>query len=508
MLSSLSSRRKRAKLNIIVSLGCQMVTIICGLITPRLMLKAFGSEAYGLTTSIAQFLGYITLLEGGIGGVARAALYKPLAEKNITEISKIIDEVKHFFRVIAYIFGGYVLLLASSFKFISHSEFMDWGTTFLLVLAISISTFGQYFIGISYAVLLQAAQKAYINNMLSIGLTVINTGMIVVLVNEGCNLITVKLVSSCIFLLRPIVLWAQACTQYKLGKHVVRQENLLKQKWSGLGQHIAFFLHTHTDTVILTIFSNLTTVAVYSVYNMVVSNIQNLAMAFHSGMEAVFGDMLANEETEELNETFEHYETLISIVSILLFSVTAVMIVPFVNLYTFDVKDANYIMPIFALILIMATLLYCLRAPYHSVVIAAGHFRETKVAAYGEAIINIVLSIVLVFRYNLIGVAIATVIATLFRFIYYVQYLSKRILCRKKRLFVWRSLINFLIFSINSILGYLIIIGQSIENYLKWACVALEVTLVSSIITIVVNYLKYPTFFEGILTKIKKKLKI
>lgn len=504
----LNSRKKRANINIIVSLGCQIITIICGLITPRLMLKAYGSEAYGLSTSIAQFLGYITLLEGGIGGVARAALYKPLAENNITAISAIVDEIKRFFRIVAYIFCVYVLVLASCFKFISHTEYLDWSATFVLVVAISISTFGQYFIGISYAVLLQAAQKVYINNMLSIGLTVVNTIMIVMLVNLGCNLIVVKLMSSCIFLIRPLILWSYSRNQYKFDKSKKCNQNLLEQKWSGLGQHIAFFLHSNTDTVVLTIFSNLTSVAVYAVYNMVINNIKNLTMAFHSGMEAVFGDMLAKREMKELHKTFENYETLISIVSVILFSVTSVMIVPFVKIYTLDINDANYIMPTFSMLLIFAAILYCLRAPYHSIVIAAGHFRETQVAAYGEAVINIVLSIALVFRYNLIGVAIATVIATLFRFIYYVQYLSNNIMNRKKRLFVRRLVINSLIFSINIILGNLIVAGSRIENYVQWIVVALAVTLLAGVSTIFINYFSYPIFFDGIVMKIKNKLKI
>lgn len=59
------TRAKRAKLNIVVSLGCQIIVLICGLVIPRSMIGNFGSEAYGATASISQFLAYITLLEGG-----------------------------------------------------------------------------------------------------------------------------------------------------------------------------------------------------------------------------------------------------------------------------------------------------------------------------------------------------------------------------------------------------------------------------------------------------------
>ena len=65
----MDSREINAKRNIYISLLYQAVAMICGLITPRIMLQAFGSEINGAISSIATFLGYIALLEGGIGGV-------------------------------------------------------------------------------------------------------------------------------------------------------------------------------------------------------------------------------------------------------------------------------------------------------------------------------------------------------------------------------------------------------------------------------------------------------
>ena len=115
----MSERQRRARLNILTSLLNQAVTMVCGLIIPRLMLTSFGSEAYGATTSIAQFLSYITLLEGGVGGVARAALYKPLVERDSRAISGVVADIRRFFRAIAYVFVVYTLLLAASYKSIS-----------------------------------------------------------------------------------------------------------------------------------------------------------------------------------------------------------------------------------------------------------------------------------------------------------------------------------------------------------------------------------------------------
>lgn len=485
------SRINRAKLNIFVSLAYQIITVICGLVIPGLMIRAFGSELYGATASIAQFLAYITLLEGGIAGVARAALYKPLAQNNNIIISAVVSEIQRFFKVIAYIFVLYALVLACFFKFISHTDSLDWITSFLLVVVISISTFGQYFIGISNSVLLQAAQKSYITHLISIVATVLNAVFVVILVHCGCDIITVKLVSSCIFLLRPVAMWLYVRHCYSITKCNVKNTVYLEQKWTGLGQHIAYFLHSNTDIAILTIFADLTSVAVYSVYNLIVAHMQELAMSFLSGMEALFGDMMAKEEYDQLQRTFGYYETLISVISITLFAATTALIIPFIRLYTSGVNDVNYIRPEFSLVLILASVVYCLRMPYHSVVIAAGHFKRTRLAAYGEAGINILLSILLVGRFGLLGVALGTLLATVFRFLYYVIYLSRHIIKRKITLFVKRFIVNVVAFTAACSLGLLVQKMFDPFDYLHWIFCAIAVVFVVAVIVITLNSLLY-----------------
>ena len=375
-------RKKRAKLNIIFSLLKQFVTLVCGLIVPKLMLSTFGSEVYGATASIAQFLAYITLLEGGIGGVTRAALYEPLANKDMETVSVIMAEVQKFFRIVGYIFAGYVIVLACSFKHIAHLTALSWTASFVLVLVISISSFAQYFIGISYAVLIQSAQKVYVTDTIALCATIANTVLTVICIRLGFDIIAVKLVSSMVFVVRPVIMLLYVKSHFSLKTVKNPKTNYLSQKWTGLGQHIAYFIHTNTDVVVLTALANLNLVAVYAVYNMVVSQIQNITTAFTSGAESLLGNMLAKKEQDLVNKTFNTYETMVSIVSTILFGTTFVMIVPFVRLYTVGISDTNYIHPLFSILLICASVLFCWRLPYHALVLAKGHYKETKIGAY------------------------------------------------------------------------------------------------------------------------------
>ena len=137
-------RSKKAFANIITSLTLQLITAICGFIVPRYILMAFGSNVNGLTASITQFLGYIALIEGGIGGVTRAALYKPLAKNNVAELSEKIKATEIFFKKLAYIFIIYMLILSATYPMIVKNDF-EWLYTASLVIILGVSTFVQYY---------------------------------------------------------------------------------------------------------------------------------------------------------------------------------------------------------------------------------------------------------------------------------------------------------------------------------------------------------------------------
>ncbi len=498
------ARIKRAKMNICITLLGQFVTIICGLIVPRLLLSAYGSEAYGATTSIAQFLGYIMLFEGGIGGVAKAALYKPIAENDILQMSRIVSEVRRYFKVIAYAFIAYVILLAVFFKSISHIETLDWLTSFVLVIAISISSFAEYFLGITNAVFLQANQKTYVVNAVSYIATALNALVVLLLVHLGSGLITVKMVSSCVFALKPFFLQFYVKKNYDL-RTVKSEESVLKDKWVGLGQQLAAFLHSNTDVVILTFFSNLKCVAVYAVYNMVVTQIQKITSSFTTGMEALFGDMYARNEKEQLNHIFSIYDTMISIVSVGLFSVTAVMITPFVLIYSRGITDTDYKVPLFGLLLTIATFITAISAPYPAMAIAAGHFRQTRVGAYGEAVTNVAVSLLLVSRYGLLGVAIGTVAATMFRFVFYVVYLSRNILYRRISLWIKRETVNAAIFAVTYISGGTIVSQMTVQNYGEWALAACVVTVIAMVLALSVNVICYKKDCLALYSRMRKR---
>lgn len=425
---------KKTSINIISALLLQLVIILNGLIVPKLILDCFGSEVNGLISSLTQFLNYIILFEGGVGDVVVSCLYKPVANKDNYKISSVIKSAKSFFHKIAYIFLAYQLILAIVYPFFIKTSF-NWAYVFSLTLILSINLFMQYFFSISWKLLLKADQKVYISSYIQIVAILLNAFGTILVIKAFPNVHIVKLFTSIVYVLQPILFGIYGKKHYNINKEVPADTQALNQRWDGFGITLASFIHKNTDVIILTFFSTLNSVSVYTVYMFVVNGLKSLIISISSGMIPLIGNLYAKNECEKLNSAFDLYEFIICTVSFLSFAVCVNMITPFVIVYTKGINDANYFQPVFAVLLIISELTFCIREPFSNMTYAAGHFRRMSKIAYAEAILNLILSVIFVINFDIIGVAIGTLIAMSLRTIFQVDYISKNILYRKKRKF-------------------------------------------------------------------------
>lgn len=496
-------RKKKLLLNTSTSLIYQIVSVICGLVIPRIFIQYYGSAINGLVSSISQFLSFITLLELGVGAVVQSALYKPLAEKNASEISKIIVSAEKFFKRIALIFAGYIFLLVLFYPIIVNDQF-GWAFTATLIVVISISTFAQYYFGITYQMLLNADQRAYIQFSIQTGMLLLNALATIVLAFLGADVIILKLVSSLIFLLRPIVFTACAKKYYHIDRSIQYEGEPIKQKWNGLAQHLASVVLNSTDVVILTLFSTLENVSIYYVYHAVVNGVKTLITTVTNSVQATIGDMIARNEQETLDSFFSFFEWLVHTLVTLLFTCTGLLILPFVEVYTANISDVNYYLPSFAILITLAQASYCLRLPYNIAVLAAGHYKQTQSSAIIEALINIVLSIILVSKFGLIGVAIGTLVAMCYRTAYFAFYLQKNILKRSLKHFVQHIIVDGVSVGLSIVFTYRLTMVDVVFS--SWIVLAMEVSVICFVIIFAVNLLVYYKQMRKLFDRLRKKV--
>ena len=308
--------------------------------------------------------------------------------------------------------------------------------------------------------------------------------------NKEVSVHMLKLGTSLIFVLRPIIQNLYVKKKYNIKLADANKDYVLKDKWDGLAQHIAYVIHSNTDITILSIFSTLSEVSVYSVYMLIVKGVKALISSFSSGLDAAFGDMISKKEIENLRIKFEMYEIVYFIICSILFSCSLVLIVPFVKIYTQNIHDANYIRPTFAILLVISELIWSVRLPYLTLAYANGDFRQTRVGAWVECLSNIIISLILVKRFGIVGVAIGTIIAMVIRTIEFIYHSNRRILkvdsfnSMKKIM-----LMSFIILMVSLLSNYFNLF--SADNYLNWIIKAIVVFTLTTIITIILNIIAY-----------------
>lgn len=460
----------------------EVVAVICGLILPRLILTAFGSSVNGLLSSIVQFLSFSVLLRAGVGAVTKAALFKPLAEGNQEEIDRVIAATQSYMKKISFFVALYILFLAVFYPFITRSEY-DWLYTFTLMLIVGSATLVDNLVGIKYKILLQADQKYYVETLAYAAaqlLALVVSYLLIVCVEEP-SIHVVKLGAAFSMFLSPFFVTIYTRKRYNLNLKASAPSSVIAQRWDAFAQHMSLIVNQSAGLVLLSFFAQLKEISVYTVHYMVCHNIEKVVISTIMGISSTFGNIIAKGEKENLVRVFCFIEWALFACCAVLFTTTAVTIVPFIRIYTDGVTDVNYIRPVFAAALTAAAMASCMRRPYQTLVEAAGHFKQTRNGAIAEVAINIVVSIVAIQLWGIIGVAIGSLTASVFRSIQLGFYASKHIIALSK-IHILATYFGYFGFCVlNVILCQKLIPAPRDLNYLNWTVYALATTVAATL---------------------------
>lgn len=488
-----SSRRKKATINVVVGFLHETIAMIAGFILPRLIIKTFGSDVNGLTAAIGQFISYASLFQSGVGGVTRAALYRPLSNGDQDQVNGILNATHDFMKKVAFAFVGFVFILSIVYPFLVQSQF-NWLFSFTLVLIIGSSAFMQYFFGITFKILLSADQKQYINAIVQIVTILLNLGISVLMIKLGFSIHLVKLISSFIFMLHPLFIYFYVKHKYKIKVHVPPDNSAINKKWDAFAYQIARFLISNIDILILSLFVRTEEISVYTVYALVVTGISKIFYSFLHGLEATFGNMIAKNEHKTIKRNLRIYDFIMHTLSIIIFSVAAVLLTPFIKLYTAGVTDVNYIRDSFGILFLFSTLIKILITPYDTIIKASGHYKETRNYALIDLTINLVLSFALapidliIPGFGLIGVMIGAIVARVYHITAYAKHTYDEIEKNTKfGYFIKRCITTIISIAIITII-LKFVPTLNYNSFIAWIINAVIITLFSTIITFTMSF--------------------
>lgn len=497
-------RSEQAFKNMAANLFLQIVVFISGIILPRFILQAYGSSINGMITSVNQFLTYLGLAEAGVATASVVALYTPLALGRKDEVNSILSAARKFYNRSGVLFLSLTAVLVFIYPFFISGQ-LDNSLVRWMIVVLAGSTLVDYFFLGKYRVLLMANQEGYVVALIQSVGTVANMVVSIGLIYAGASVLAVKAVATGVYVLRLFLVKAYAKKKYPdLDFHAQPAEGALKQKNAALFHQVVTIIVNNTDTTILTIClgsRSLLEVSVYGIYMLVVNAVNQLLTSFSNGLTAGFGEVIARREEETLKKSYSDYEYMFFLIFFVVVACMGVLLIPFISVYTIDMKDVQYVRPVIAVLFTLLVFLQNVRIPGLTIICAAGHYKETRYQAGLEAAINIVVSLALVWSMGMTGVLIGTVCSYGYRSFEIILYTNRHLIPGTAKTAFIRIIRNLIVTAVLIAAG-IWLIPQNMTSFINWFIYAVAAGVVSVVLIVGVNYIAEPQEFKNLILRI------
>ncbi|HZG84984.1 hypothetical protein [Paenibacillus sp.] len=501
-------RAKKALYCTITSFAFQFLAIIVGFIQPRILIEVYGSSTNGLVMAIAQFIRYFSVLELGLAGAVIYKLYKPLEVEDNNDINKILSSTKHYYWRIGIVYSTLVIGFSSIYPFIINAEEIPKITVFLLVLIVGCSGSIEFFLLSKYRVLLVADQRSYVINLVSILVLIINSIIIIGMALLDFNIALVQSTALSTYFIRFAIIYfyikrKYPNVNYNFKGHYISFDN----RNDVLIMQVAGLLIWNSPFFIISILIGVTEVSIYAIYNLVFSGLDGVLSSLNNGLQAGFGRLLATQKRNIFIKAYKEYELISFTISSWMFSCSAILILPFINVYTKGITDANYINPILAFLFVITYFVgKGLTMPYMTIVNSAGLFKEVSKPLLITSITSILLSILFAMLYRIEGILVITFFTVTIVLVIFIKVATTKVTEIAIRATIF-NILKTLSISIIGIVTFDYICPLDISNYKDWVITAIIATFWIGFVLIVGNLLLNRTAFLEVLKRVKAVMK-
>lgn len=436
---------QKIKYNLLVGFGSQLLTIILGIVIPRLTLVNYGSEVNGLINSVTQIYAYIGLLEAGIGTATVQALYRTVGADDRTQTNAILAATNRYYNRTGILYTLAILVFSAVYPLFVETE-IPTATVVLIILLNGVGSAMGFFVQRKYLLLLQAEGKNYIESSLGMVLNVLRNVAKIVLMAMGMDVLLVQAVSMLLGFVQMVYITMYIKKHYDwIDLSVEPDYASISQSKNVMVHQLSSLIFNNTDSIILTVFCGLKVVSVYSLYTLLFSMISNALSVVISSVVFSLGQAY-HTDRKRFDRMYDAYELCYMTLVFALYSVAYYFILPFVKCYTAGVTDINYLDPLLPTLMVMLYLLSCGRSAPSQAINIAGHFKNTQYRSLFESLINVVVSLLAVRQWGIYGVLIGTIAALIYRVNDVILYTNKKILMRSAWITYQRWLVNVAVF--------------------------------------------------------------
>lgn len=401
-------------MNTTVAFAAQVTAILMGFFT-RVVFTRMLSEGYvGINGLFTDILNILSLSELGVGTAITYALYGPIARNDIKKQQILMRMFRTFYRITA----GVVLiagLCLIPFLDILMKDRPDVDHLVIIYLLYLLNSFVSYLL-IYKKTLVDAHQMNYITVMYHNGFLVLQ---------DICQIIVLLLTRNFIlFLIVAVVctIGGNICMSRKADRLFPYlkepcKERLLQEERRDIFKNVkAMLMHkignivvNNTDNLLISSFVGVVTAGIYSNYYLIIGSVRQVLDQAMLGVAASVGNLGVTEEKEKVGQIFDR----LFFIGYWLFGFAGICLLELLNPFVELAFGERYLFR--KEIVLILCINFCINGMRRAVLIfkeSMGLFWYDRYKAVAEAVLNLVISVLLVTKSGVAGVFAGTFCST------------------------------------------------------------------------------------------------
>ncbi len=458
------SRVKKSLLNARVNLIFYFITLALSFFSRKIFLDCLGADFVGLSGTLGNILGFLSLAEMGVGTAVAYHLYKPLQVGNKEQIEELVSVFGYLYRKIGTFVALGGVAISAFIPLIFKNTSFDYGLIYFAFYAILSSSLFSYFINYRQ-IILSADQRGYVVTAYLQSATFVKILLQMAIAYYWGNYflwIALEVIfgaAACIILnwkIHRVYPWLRASV--KKGKHAFPQhKNIITYTKQIFVHKIKDFLLMQSDQILVFAFVSLKMVAYYGNYTLITTKLTQLFNTFMGSVWASVGNLAAEGNKERTLQVFWEIQSVYYFLAgFVVFSVYH-FIDPFISLWL----GAEYVLDHAILALLMVNIYIMLvRSAVDIFNNAHGHYADTW-SAWAEGITNISVTLACAPLWGIAGILTGKIVSLFFFVVLWKPYYLFHSGFHLPIKLYWSNIIKYL-----SIFGVCFYIGHLIYQYI------------------------------------------
>lgn len=307
-----SSRTQNSLRNMMFGIISRIVSIVFPFIVRTIFIKTIGEEYLGLNTLFSSILQVLNLADLGFATAIVASMYKPIAEHDAQTVSALLRLFRNIYRVIGLSILIVGLLITPFIRSFINGEPPQGINIYILWILYLINTVISYLLFAYKVSLLNAHQRnditSKIGTISAIGIGIIQIYVVSILKSVYLY-VALTIICSCIYNIWCAIECNKKYPQYNCsGKIESKIKNkIIKDVGALTIQKIGNVVSVSLDSIVISAFLGLATVAIYGNYYYVISAISTFVVLIYSSITASVGNSIALESIHKNYNDFKKF---------------------------------------------------------------------------------------------------------------------------------------------------------------------------------------------------------